>query len=499
MLLAEHSFFLAAAGRILHAAVYLIAGGTCAWWWLRREAPVAAATTPTLELPPPVANNTFDQHKAEALLAQLHELTTDVAHGVGEHSTHVAAISRELTVMSASSDNVPAAPVVQAIASLLAANTRLEEQLAHASSKMQEQAHELEVQLADALTDPLTGIPNRRAFDREMSRRLPEFRRMGTPLSLVMIDVDFFKKFNDTHGHQAGDEVLRCVARVLKETVRDMDLPARFGGEEFAAILPTARIDVAKQVAERIRIAIENARIEFQGVELRVTASIGVAEICTADDKDSLVQRADQGLYAAKKGGRNCGYYHDERQCLPIVAGQGAIASAKPSGEAEDEAGTNEFFRELERLMKRLKSSPQPASALLIAMVGPGAGADAEWQRTAHLSTLTGIREHAAECMVATLKPFCYGVILNDKDANGAVATADSIHSQLALLGLAGPNKPLTASFGVAEHRPGDDAASLLARAEESLRSSLAAGGDQIYFHTDQTTRPMMADLQIAR
>ena len=101
--------------------------------------------------------------------------------------------------------------------------------------------------------------------------------------------------------------------------------------------------------------------------------------------------------------------------------------------------------------------------------------------------------------MVATLKPFCYGVILNDKDANGAVATADSIHSQLALLGLAGPNKPLTASFGVAEHRPGDDAASLLARAEESLRSSLAAGGDQIYFHTDQTTRPMMADLQIAR
>jgi diguanylate cyclase (GGDEF)-like protein len=133
-----------------------------------------------------------------------------------------------------------------------------------------------------------------------------------------MVDVDHFKRFNDTHGHQAGDEVLKQVASALRGTMRDMDVVARYGGEEFALILPGTGLHDAQRAAERARAAVAAVRVAHQGKELRVTASLGTAQAMPGDEPATLVSRADQALYASKQAGRDRVYFHSGSLCLPI-------------------------------------------------------------------------------------------------------------------------------------------------------------------------------------
>jgi diguanylate cyclase len=133
------------------------------------------------------------------------------------------------------------------------------------------------------------------------------------------MDIDFFKKFNDTHGHQAGDEVLRQVAKVLKAQSRESDLPCRYGGEEFGVILATTDAASARSVAERIRAAIEASVTKFESKTLKVTCSIGISQFETSDDIGRLIRRADEALYASKKAGRNCGHWQNHGKCVPLT------------------------------------------------------------------------------------------------------------------------------------------------------------------------------------
>lgn len=200
------------------------------------------------------------------------------------------------------------------------ANTKLHQRLGHAEDMLKKQADELTIYMSEARTDTLTGLPNRRAFDEELGRRLSEWKRRQTPLSVMMIDIDHFKKVNDTYGHQAGDEILQQVANALSETVREADMVARIGGEELAVILPGTGKAEAQIAANRCRCAIEQARCEFQGQSLRVTASFGVA-CCMKDETDEqLLRRCDEALYAAKQNGRNRSFWHDGVRAIPIAA-----------------------------------------------------------------------------------------------------------------------------------------------------------------------------------
>ncbi len=159
-----------------------------------------------------------------------------------------------------------------------------------------------------ATTDSLTGLPNRRHLGEALARDLARADRSGAPLAVVMCDVDHFKKFNDTWGHQTGDLVLAQVGAVLKKSVRTGDVPARYGGEEFMAILPGADIEGARVVAERIRAALERTEVAGPKGPLKVTASFGVAVVKGTQCKDgaeALVGRADAALYQAKQAGRN--------------------------------------------------------------------------------------------------------------------------------------------------------------------------------------------------
>ena len=145
-----------------------------------------------------------------------------------------------------------------------------------------------------ARTDPLTGVPNRRVWEEELPRELERARRMGTGLCLAMIDLDNFKDYNDRHGHQAGDLVLKEAASAWRTEVRSTDLLARYGGEEFVLLLPACALDDAARIVERLRL-----------VTPLVTCSVGLARWDFQEAGSQLVERADQALYAAKAEGRN--------------------------------------------------------------------------------------------------------------------------------------------------------------------------------------------------
>lgn len=155
-----------------------------------------------------------------------------------------------------------------------------------------------------SITDDLTGLYNARYFYRRLEEEIARSRRYGRPLSLLFIDLDDFKRFNDTYGHLAGDRVLRKVARVLKESLRENDSAYRYGGEEFVIILPETGAEEGCVAAERVRRRIEDC--SFRGEEkVKVTASVGVVEYREGDAIEDFVRRADQAMYRAKAEGKN--------------------------------------------------------------------------------------------------------------------------------------------------------------------------------------------------
>ena len=156
--------------------------------------------------------------------------------------------------------------------------------------------------------DPLTGLANRRHFELMLAGEVDRVARAGEPALVLMIDIDHFKKVNDAHGHPAGDEVLKHVAHTLQDCIRPMDTVARFGGEEFAMILPNCPPSFAQAVAERIRIRVQSMTIPISpGETVRVTVSLGGAFAPQWVRSSALlwVERADQQLYRAKSEGRN--------------------------------------------------------------------------------------------------------------------------------------------------------------------------------------------------
>jgi two-component system cell cycle response regulator len=164
----------------------------------------------------------------------------------------------------------------------------------------------LEESVELAATDALTGLHNRRYMEVHLKTLMDAARAGGRPLSVVVIDVDRFKSVNDTHGHDAGDHVLREVARRIQRNTRGIDLACRLGGEEFVIVMPDTGMERARQVGERVRACIAGEDFEIErGLRVAVTASVGVATLGEADTFPEMFKRADRALYAAKRGGRN--------------------------------------------------------------------------------------------------------------------------------------------------------------------------------------------------
>lgn len=166
--------------------------------------------------------------------------------------------------------------------------------------------------LKHATLDALTGFNNRRQLEERIKQEVSSAKRQKRDLCAIMTDIDFFKSVNDTYGHATGDLVLKTVSRVIKLQLRDYDIAGRYGGEEFSIILPYTKILEAKMVAERLRKAVENTKIDISKVNnetndknISVTISLGIAEYENGDDEHTILQKADKALYKAKEGGRN--------------------------------------------------------------------------------------------------------------------------------------------------------------------------------------------------
>jgi diguanylate cyclase (GGDEF)-like protein len=157
-----------------------------------------------------------------------------------------------------------------------------------------------------AVTDKLTGIANRQAFAPLIEQLLSELRRSPQAVSLLLIDIDHFKQINDTHGHQAGDDMLRTLAQRIAGSLRESDLIFRWGGEEFLVVLRDCAGENARHLADKIRMAVAATPLAINGTSLHATISVGVAERTEDEDIDHLIGRADQALYLAKRDGRNC-------------------------------------------------------------------------------------------------------------------------------------------------------------------------------------------------
>ncbi|MCL1137172.1 GGDEF domain-containing protein [Shewanella pneumatophori] len=193
---------------------------------------------------------------------------------------------------------------------IIHANSQMDKSLSNMNQEVESLRNEMLELKSEVLTDQLTSLNNRRAFDQEVISHIDSFNHDNFESSLLVVDIDYFKKFNDTHGHLIGDKVLAYVAQALKNGVKGDDFVARYGGEEFVILLPNTNHQDAHKVAENLRRKIANRNLTI-GKEKKlplgnITVSVGVASLRPHDDKDSYFIRADEALYRAKASGRNC-------------------------------------------------------------------------------------------------------------------------------------------------------------------------------------------------
>ena len=270
------------------------------------------------------------------LLKPLMDSTKGLANDMSEYRSVMSGVSELFRVRDTALDDKQRLATAGVLSQVVDANEQLQTKLNCAETMLKEQADEIATYMSEARTDPLTNLPNRRAFDEGLARRMAEWRRHGRPLSILMVDIDHFKQVNDRHGHQIGDDVLRRIADVLRCTMRESDVVARFGGEEMAVILSGTDSSEACQAAQRVRRAIEQATFVLGGRPLKVTVSVGAAQCDAEENVTRLVKRADDALYAAKQAGRNRAFWHDGIHCLPVgcAAGSGTSSRTGSAGEA---------------------------------------------------------------------------------------------------------------------------------------------------------------------
>jgi diguanylate cyclase len=464
---------------LLFAAVALAIGFAGGCWFFGSK----AASAPTAK-----GDRESDDHRQQAkdraIMAshRIQDLAKGVVSDVGDHASNVEAITNDLRAIVKEHNAGPDAAVFMTIGRIVEANNQLKGRLAVAEQQIEAQAVELRGFESEARTDALTGLANRRAFDDELKRRYAEWQRRKSPFTLLMLDVDHFKKFNDSHGHQAGDEVLRNTGRMLVKTAREMDLPCRYGGEEFAVVLPASGIDEARAAAERFRKAIETSVVSFAGKKLSVTASIGAAQISEGDDPVRLLRRADEALYKSKDAGRNCGHWHDGRVCLPIGVGSQQQPPAAPASTSEsaransmDRLPTKEVF--VDTLQRRIVESQRFGIPLTVMQLN-----------VPNYSTVkANYGKSVAELMLDSIANFAQSalremdflarcdegelvVMLPGSSHGEASQVAQRMHAAMAGAAIPIRDKqvPLSTQHGIAQLQPKESAPQLMARAAQA-------------------------------
>ena len=264
------------------------------------------------------ADTDGDHEQARELAQRLSLLTGSLNYNVEAHRSRIGKLKQQLELAPADTSSPLTDLVVGVVREMVNSTQELQQQLTSAQEELQRQSEEIEIQISQAMTDALTGLANRRAFDEQVQVHLTNWRDHRIPFSLLIIDLDHFKKINDTYGHVVGDEILAAAAGALRAALRRPDIVARFGGEEFAIILPFTPLEKAVQAVHKGLHSVAGAVVACEDELLNVTASGGLATIRPGEDAESLIRRADAALYAAKQAGRDRAYLHDGSAAVAI-------------------------------------------------------------------------------------------------------------------------------------------------------------------------------------
>ncbi len=486
--------------------------GLAAGWWLRARG---------ME-PPEAAADEEEVRRAQELLGCLQKLASRVALELGEHNTRVEEINVELQ----SEKLHEPAQILNVVAKLVDANKTMQERLDQAEDRLREQVRLVESHAAEARTDALTLVGNRRAFETDIARCLAEFHRTGRVFTLAMLDLDKFKQFNDAYGHQAGDEVLRSVGRTLRRVLPQSDSIARYGGEEFVAIFSRTAASDVQRILNGLCMAIANTKFEFPGGTPRVTVSIGAAQVLDEEDREAIVRRTDSAMYASKEAGGNCIHWHDGQQILPLLdkeakpmAGpeeplQAADASqpTEPAVAIEEEPQTEKLADDLPELFGRTAFCQHVRSRM------------AEWKRGGPTVTLVLIELDHFESFSQIYGPkirnvamaslarliFAYvremdpvarfsasglAFLLPKAQLFDAVRVAQRIREAVNQVAISAGNTKVgfTASIGLVEASCADDMAALFRKAEMALDACRQRGGNGILYHDGERCQLPMA------
>lgn len=265
-----------------------------------------------------------ERNNAIRALQELVQSTDQLSTDMDLHNNELATVGRAMLDGQASREEAPDTQrvILGHIAEVIEANKRLEDDLVLARYRLDEQRQELDRTRKEARTDELSGVANRKAFDEALNFMVANLKRHKTPFALVLVDVDHFKRINDTHGHQAGDKVVSKLGKVFQQQIRNRDFVGRYGGDEFAIMFSGLPASEAESVALRLNDAVQRTNFEASaGGNIAVTLSMGMASAKPNDTSESVIERADAALYRAKQSGRNQLACADEEERYSLAAG----------------------------------------------------------------------------------------------------------------------------------------------------------------------------------
>jgi diguanylate cyclase (GGDEF)-like protein len=259
----------------------------------------------------PAAHSRRELRRAQQVAADLEKTAAAIRQSLAVHHASVKRFRNRLTALGDQKSDAAFRELCREVEEVLKPTLRLAMQVSNAYDEIRQQSANL-MTFTEVRCDPLTGVHNRRGFDDALAAQFALMNRYDSRFSLVLFDVDHFKRVNDEHGHLQGDRKLQELAKLIDEAARETDIVARYGGEEFVVVMPQTDLPGACVFAERLRAAVEE--------QIKLTVSGGVATALDGDNAESLMARADQALYAAKAAGRNRVFRHDGELPEAVVA-----------------------------------------------------------------------------------------------------------------------------------------------------------------------------------
>ena len=461
------------------------------------------------------------------VLTALQTLASEISRDIDGHGQVLQRVNDRLDGES----DPEASAISRAITQIMEVTEEMQHRIAQAEERIEEQSEQVQRQTELANTDLLTALPNRRAFDDALRSHAQSFHEGGQPYSIALIDLDRFKSVNDSHGHPAGDAVLRHFARLLERVVRSQDVVARFGGEEFALLFADTTLLDARRAAERIRHAIGHQEVPYGELRIRVTTSVGVSQALPGEDRSATIKRADEALYAAKGAGRNRTWWHDGEKSYPVEASLAMRepatlpspppvaeptklppeADAEPTAGEEtplteeelapapaprrdwqvDLSGRSVFFSNLKRRLAEAMRGGSPVTVILL-RIDQYAKLVSLYDRRAH-DLIRGVVGRLLEGSTREMDERCdydeqtFAVLVPGVTSEEADRIAMRLQMQVAQCELRLSEEPwqLTASLGVAHCQVGETAMGLLLRAEAALHLSEELGGNAT--HTSES------------